>query len=110
MAGMNFGCGSSREHAPLVIKALGVKVLVAESFARIFYRNAINIGLAVVKCPKVSQIFKEGDIAEIDLVKGIVRNVTRDAKLKFIPWPPLVRKIYLAGGLINYIKSGGRLE
>ena len=110
VAGVNFGCGSSREHAPLVIKALGVRVVVAESFARIFYRNAINIGLAAVECPEVSRAFEDGDIAEVDLVRGVVRNATRNVELKFTPWPPLLRRIYMAGGLVNYIKSGGKLE
>jgi len=110
VAGKNFGCGSSREHAPLVIKALGVRVIVAESFARIFYRNAINVGLAAVECPGVSEAFMEGDLAEIDLEQGIVRNINRGLELRFKPWPSLIRKIYLAGGLVEYVKSGGRLE
>ena len=110
VAGQNFGCGSSREHAPLVIKALGVRAIVAESFARIFFRNAINVGLAAIECPGVTSIFEEGDVAEISLEKGIIRNLTRRVQLKFRRWPEIIYKIYLAGGLVEYLKQGGKLE
>jgi len=92
-----------------VIKALGVSAVLAESFARIFYRNSINIGLAVIECPGVHQAFEEGDIAEIDLKGGVVRNTRTGVELRFKPWPPILREIYLAGGLVSYVKRRGSL-
>jgi len=110
VVGQNFGCGSSREHAPLVIKALGVRAVVAESFARIFFRNAINVGLAAIECPGVASLFEEEDEAEILLEEGIIRNLTSGVQLRFRKWPEIIYKIYLAGGLVDYLKRGGVFE
>lgn len=96
--GTNFGCGSSREHAPLVIKASGISAVVAKSFARIFYRNAINIGLPIIE---YDGEIREGDIIFIDFKKGIIVNETLNARGSFPPFPPFIEKIIEAGGLIN---------
>lgn len=97
-AGVNFGCGSSREHAPLAIKESGVEAVVAKSFARIFYRNAINIGLPIIEC---DADIGEGDRVEIDFDRGILKNLTRNTETKFAPFPPFLQKIIAAGGLLN---------
>lgn len=105
-AGQNFGCGSSREHAPIAIKASGVSLVIAKSFARIFYRNAINIGLAIVECPEAAEAISEGDKVEADLDNGIIRNLTTGAEYKTAPFPEFVQKIIENGGLINSIAKG----
>lgn len=105
-AGQNFGCGSSREHAPIAIKASGVSLVIAKSFARIFYRNAINIGLAIVECPEAAEAISEGDKVEADLDNGIIRNLTTGAEYKTAPFPEFVQKIIENGGLINSIATG----
>lgn len=105
VAGRNFGCGSSREHAPVAIKAKGVKCVIAESFARIFFRNAINIGLAVVELKNASKLFNTGDVVEVDLVCGIVKNLTTNSEYKTTPFPEFLQKIISAGGLINFVRS-----
>ena len=102
VAGRNFGCGSSREHAPLAIKASGVACVVAESFARIFYRNAINIGLAILECPEAAREAQAGDELELDLAAGKVRNLTKGSEHGAKPFPPFMRSIMEAGGLIEY--------
>jgi 3-isopropylmalate/(R)-2-methylmalate dehydratase small subunit len=102
-AGSNFGCGSSREHAPLAIKESGVGAVVAKSFARIFYRNAINIGLPIIEC---DADIDEGDRLEIDFDKGELRNLTKNTVTTFAPFPPFLQKIIAAGGLLNSIKGG----
>ncbi len=102
-AGSNFGCGSSREHAPLAIKESGVGAVVAKSFARIFYRNAINIGLPIIEC---DADIDEGDRLEIDFDKGELRNLTKNTVTAFAPFPPFLQKIIAAGGLLNSIKGG----
>jgi len=109
VAGRNFGCGSSREHAPLVIKALGVAAIAAESFARIFFRNAVNVGLPVVECPGVQESFAEGELAEVDLGGGVIKNLSRGIVLRFKPWPPIIMEIYRSGGLVEYVKRRGSL-
>ena len=100
VAGENFGCGSSREHAPAVIKACGVTAVIAKSFARIFYRNAINIGLAIVECPQAADDAVTGDTLEVDLVKGTVTNATKNKTYTFPPYPEEIKKIIDRGGLL----------
>jgi 3-isopropylmalate/(R)-2-methylmalate dehydratase small subunit len=103
VAGRNFGCGSAREQASTAIKGLGIKAVVAASFARTFYRNAINDGLAIVECPAVHEAVKEGDDISIDL--GLGRITHEGAQYPFPQIPPSVRKILELGGLANYLKS-----
>ncbi|MBI2873511.1 MAG: 3-isopropylmalate dehydratase small subunit [Firmicutes bacterium] len=105
VAGRNFGCGSSREHAPLALKAAGVACVVADSFARIFYRNAINIGLAIVEAPGAAAIFGEMDEAEIDLAGGRIRNLSTGNTLDVAPYPDFIQQIVRAGGLIPYVQA-----
>jgi 3-isopropylmalate dehydratase small subunit len=106
VAGRNFGCGSSREHAPVAIKAAGVHCVVADSFARIFFRNAINIGLPIIELDGAAGKIRKGDTVAVDTVKGIVRNVTRRQSYRVEKYPPFMRKIIKAGGLMNSIKRG----
>lgn len=105
-AGFNFGCGSSREHAPIAIKESGISLVIAKSFARIFYRNAINIGLAIVECPEAAEAIKDGDIVEADLDNGIIYNRTSGASFKTQPFPAFIQKIIENGGLVASIKNG----
>ena len=105
-AGQNFGCGSSREHAPIAIKASGVSLVIAKSFARIFYRNAINIGLAIVECPEAADEIQEGDCVEADLDCGIIRDLTTGREYKTAHFPEFVQKIIENGGLIASIANG----
>ena len=106
VAGQNFGCGSSREHAPIAIKASGVSLVIAKSFARIFYRNAINIGLAIVECPEAAAEISEGDEVEADLDSGIIRDLTTGKEYATAPFPEFVQKIIENGGLIASIANG----
>ena len=108
VAGKNFGCGSSREHAPLVIKVSGVSCVIAETFARIFYRNAINIGLPIIECREASEGIGDGDEVEIDFDSGIIRNLTKNEEYKGQPFPEFMQKIIKAEGLVNYINENGR--
>ena len=105
VAGKNFGCGSSREHAPLAIKTAGVSCVVAESFARIFYRNAFNIGLPILECPKAAAAAKSGDILEIDAGAGTITNRTSGKTYQASPIPPFMQELVQAGGLMNYMKK-----
>ena len=105
-AGQNFGCGSSREHAPIAIKASGVSLVIAKSFARIFYRNSINIGLAIVECPEAVDGISEGDKVEADLDNGVIRNLTTGAEYKTAPFPEFIQKIIENGGLMQSIADG----
>ena len=105
-AGQNFGCGSSREHAPIAIKASGVSLVIAKSFARIFYRNSINIGLAIVECPEAIDGISEGDKVEADMDNGIIRNLTTGKEYKTAPFPEFIQKIIENGGLIQSIADG----
>jgi 3-isopropylmalate/(R)-2-methylmalate dehydratase small subunit len=105
VAGKNFGCGSSREQAPIALKAAGVSAVVAESFARIFYRNAINQGLPVLTCPGVSKKFKNGDGAEVNLKEGWIKNVRTGEKIKVQPLPEFILDILNAGGLIPHLRK-----
>lgn len=103
VAGKNFGCGSSREHAPLAIKGCGVKAVIAKSFAAIFFRNAINIGLPFLELEGVDQI-SDQDVVEIDLSTGIIKNITKDKSYKTEPFPEFLQKIIAGGGLMNWLK------
>ncbi|MGM9517614.1 3-isopropylmalate dehydratase small subunit [Acidaminococcus timonensis] len=105
VAGRNFGCGSSREHAPIVIQQKGIKCIIAESFARIFYRNAINIGLPVLEVGEEAKKIEAGDMVDVDLDKGEIHVVNKGITIKTHPLPSFVRKIAEAGGLINYVKG-----
>jgi 3-isopropylmalate/(R)-2-methylmalate dehydratase small subunit len=107
VAGKNFGLGSSREHAAIVIKLAGVSAVIAHSFARIFYRNAINVGLPLVSCN--TEHIDEGDTLEVDLERGILYNVTKDVKITFQPLPMLMKTILQEGGLVPYVKRHGDL-
>jgi 3-isopropylmalate/(R)-2-methylmalate dehydratase small subunit len=105
VGGDNFGCGSSREHAPIAIKAAGISAVIAKNFARIFYRNAINIGLPILESPEAVDGIKEGDEVEIDLSKGLIRNVTTKKNYTAAPFPPFMQGIIDAGGLIEYTRK-----
>ena len=108
IGGKNFGCGSSREQAPIALKAAGISAVVADSFARIFYRNSINQGLLVLTCPGVRRGFKKGDGVKVDLKRGMVCNTTTGEVFKFKPLPGFVLNILRAGGLIPYLKRAQR--
>lgn len=103
VAGKNFGCGSSREHAPLVLKVKGIKCVIAEDFARIFYRNAINIGLPVVEMPTAD--FENGDDLEVNLAAGWIKNHSKNLEYKIKPLPEFIQNIVQAGGLVEYVKG-----
>lgn len=103
VANKNFGCGSSREHAPIAIKAAGVSCVIAETFARIFYRNAINIGLPIIECPEAAREIAAGDEVEIDFDSGRIYDRTKGTEYKGQAFPPFMQKIIEAEGLINYI-------
>lgn len=105
-AGANFGCGSSREHAPIAIKASGVSMVIAKSFARIFYRNAINIGLAIVECPEAAAEISEGDTVEADMDNGVIRDLTTGREYKTQPFPGFIQKIIENGGLMQSVSNG----
>jgi len=105
VAGKNFGCGSSREHAPIAIKAAGVACVVARSFARIFFRNAINIGLPIVTCPEAVADSKPGHEFEIDLAKGELKNLSIGRTFAFPPFTPQIQAIISAGGLMAFVKT-----
>jgi len=103
VADKNFGCGSSREHAPIAIKAAGVSCVIAETFARIFYRNAINIGLPIIECPAAAKGIEAGD--EVDFDTGVITNVTKGTTFQGQPFPEFMQKIIKAEGLVNYINQ-----
>jgi len=105
VAGKNFGCGSSREHAPVSIKAAKVSAVIAGSFARIFYRNAINIGLPILESKEASEKIDTGDEIEVDLASGTIKNLTKDEQYQAKPFPEFMRKIIAAGGLMQYVKK-----
>jgi len=106
--GRNFGLGSSREHAPAIMKLAGINAVLAKSFARIFFRNAINVGLPVLECDTTG--IEEGDRLEIDLKKGIIKNITRNTTAGFEPLPQIMIDILSSGGLVEYIKKHGKLK
>ncbi|MBR4579304.1 MAG: 3-isopropylmalate dehydratase small subunit [Oscillospiraceae bacterium] len=99
VGGANFGCGSSREHAPIGIKAAGISCIIAESFARIFYRNSINLGLPVLEAPEAAREISAGDEVTVDMAAGIIRNRTTGREYAFVPFPPSIMQIILAGGI-----------
>jgi 3-isopropylmalate/(R)-2-methylmalate dehydratase small subunit len=108
VAGENFGLGSSREHAPTILKIAGLNAVLAKSFARIFYRNCINVGLPAIVCE--TDRIEEGDTLEVDLQEGKVRDVTQGFELTFPPLPPLMNRILIEGGLVSYIQKYGELR
>lgn len=110
VAGGNFGCGSSREHAPIAIKASGVSCVIAGSFARIFFRNAINIGLPILECPEAVSCSSNGDVIEIDLAAGRIENKTNGKVFSASPIPAFLQNLFDAGGLVPYVRArlGGR--
>ncbi len=105
VGGFNFGCGSSREHAPMVIKENGVSCVIAKTFARIFYRNAINIGLPILECEEASNAIENGDQVEIDFDTGIITNLSKNKTYSAIPFPAFIKEIIDANGLLNAIKA-----
>ena len=107
VAGPNFGCGSSREHAPLAIKSCGVKCVNAPSFARIFYRNSINIGFPIVECPQAAEEIQAGDQVEVDFASGIITDVTTGKTYQAAPFPEFINGIITSGGLLNSLKERG---
>jgi len=105
VAGKNFGCGSSREHAPIAIKESGISLIIAESFARIFYRNSINIGLPIVECEAAAMEIDDGDVVEMDFDSGVIVNITKNKEYKAQPFPKFIQSIIEVGGLINASKT-----
>ena len=105
VGGYNFGCGSSREHAPMVIKESGISCVIAKTFARIFYRNAINIGLAILECPEASEEIENGDEVTVDFDTGVITNLTKGETYQANPFPDFIKKIIQAGGLMADIKN-----
>ena len=106
VAGLNFGCGSSREHAPIAIKAAGVSCVIAKNFARIFYRNAINIGLAILECPTASAGISDGDQVSVDFDTGLITNETKHETYQAEPFPPFIKDMIEKGGLMASLKAG----
>lgn len=109
VAGRNFGCGSSREHAPRLLKMSGISAIIAVSFARIFYRNAVNIGLPVIEARRIPEVTRTGDIVEVDLENGVLRNVSKGVEERFRAFPRFVLEILREGGLASYVRRRGDL-
>ncbi len=105
VGGANFGCGSSREHAPIAIKESGISCVIAKTFARIFYRNSINIGLAILECPEASENIADGDEVEIDFESGVIKNLTKNQTYQAQPFPPFIMDIIRKGGLLKSIQQ-----
>ena len=105
VGGWNFGCGSSREHAPLSIKTAGISVVIAKSFARIFYRNSINIGLPIMECPEAVDAISAGDTVSVDFDTGVITDVTTGHTFQAEPFPPFIQEIISAGGLMNSLTA-----
>lgn len=110
VARRNFGCGSSREHAPIAIKASGISCVIADTFARIFYRNAINIGLPIIECKEAAGKIEAGDQVEIDFDEGMIYNKTKNESYKGQAFPPFMQELIAAGGLINYMNQSLKKE
>ncbi len=108
VAGRNFGCGSSREHAPIAIKASGIELVIADSFARIFYRNAIDIGLPIIECPQAAKAIQGEDEIEADLNRGEIVDLTRGLRFTAEPFPPFIQEIIACGGIASFVR--GKLE
>ncbi|MDD3224359.1 MAG: 3-isopropylmalate dehydratase small subunit [Clostridium sp.] len=104
VAGKNFGCGSSREHAPIAIKASGIQCVIAENFARIFFRNSINIGLPIMECSEAAKDIENNDKVSVDVAAGVIKNLTKGTSYKAEPFPKFMQKIIDSDGLINYVK------
>ena len=105
VAGRNFGCGSSREHAPIAIKASGIGVVIADSFARIFYRNAIDIGMPIIECPAASAAVQNGDELIVDMDSGVITDITTGETFTATPLPPFIQEIVSCGGIANYVRK-----
>ena len=105
VAGRNFGCGSSREHAPIAIKASGVELVIADSFARIFYRNSIDIGLPIIECPSAAAAICDGDEVEVDLDTGVITDVTTGERFTAAPFPPFIQQIIRCGGIAGFVRE-----
>lgn len=105
VARKNFGCGSSREHAPLALKTAGVSVVIADSFARIFYRNSINIGFAIMECPEAAEAIQDGNEVKVDFDTGIITDVTTGQTFKAQPFPEFMQNLINVGGLVNYVNA-----
>ena len=105
VAGRNFGCGSSREHAPIAIKASGIQLVIADSFARIFYRNSIDIGLPIVECPAAAAAIRDGDEIEVDLDSGVIADLTTGEEFKAVAFPAFINRIIEHNGLLPYLKA-----
>ncbi|MBE6918953.1 MAG: 3-isopropylmalate dehydratase small subunit [Ruminococcaceae bacterium] len=110
VAGANFGCGSSREHAPIAIAASGISCVIAKSFARIFYRNSINIGLAILECPAAAEAIEAGDEVAVDFDSGVITNVSRGQTYQAEPFPPFIKDMIAKGGLMASLKAKGAAE
>lgn len=106
VGGYNFGCGSSREHAPIAIKANGISIVIAKSFARIFYRNSINIGLAIIECPEAVDAIAEGDRVSVNMDTGLITDETTNQSFQAEPFPEFIQDIINAGGLVESVKKG----
>ena len=107
VAGENFGCGSSREHAPIAIQTSGISCLIAGTFARIFYRNSINIGFPILECEEASRSIEDSDEVSVDFSTGVITNVTKNETYQALPFPDFINEIIAAGGLFNSIKEKG---
>ena len=105
VAGRNFGCGSSREHAPIAIKASGIQLVIADSFARIFYRNSIDIGLPIIECPAAAKAIRDGDEVAVHLDTGVIENRTTGERFTAAPFPPFIQKIIAVGGIENFVRE-----
>ena len=105
MAGRNFGCGSSREHAPIAIKASGIQLVIADSFARIFYRNSIDIGLPIIECPAAAKAIRDGDEVAVNLDTGVIEDKTTGESFTAAPFPPFIQKIIAVGGIENFVRE-----
>ena len=105
VAGLNFGCGSSREHAPIAIKAAGVSCVIAKNFARIFFRNAINIGMPILECPAASEGIGDGDEVSVDFDTGVITNITKNETYQAEPFPPFIREMIAKGGLMASLRA-----
>ena len=108
VAGKNFGCGSSREHAPIALKAAGISCIIAQSFARIFFRNALNIGLPILESPEAGSSIQEGDLVEVELDKGLIKDLSLDRSFNAQPFPPFMRDLIAEGGLLAYAAKKGK--
>ena len=108
VGGENFGCGSSREHAPLAIKTAGIACVIAASFARIFYRNAINIGFPILECPEAAAAIRSGDVVSVDFTAGLITDETTGQSFRANGFPPFIEQIIQSGGLLPYLKARGK--